>query len=237
MSHLTLEGELSEGASDTLNWILLRKRREFMARYRAEAPAPAWEAPTQSASARTKGRVWLGIAVAVLIVAGLVWFVATIAPSPGMATSQESTSISEGASSIIGSALQANPAGFVFQSSGRPVSGSSGWATLQQPDGSEANVTVVVYPSTAASQRYFSRVVSGVKGLPGYADITSDLDSFQRYGQCYGYGEDVDSIAVVNGVCTKGNVYLQVHLVSAIPFTDLEGDLTSIMGALYQGAV
>jgi len=207
-----------------------------MTKRRAEAPAISGGSPPKSEATRTRGRVWLGIAVAVLIVAGAVWYVATTSPPPGTATSQGSTSISEGASSIIASALQANPAGFVFQSSERPVSASSDWATLQQSDGSDANVTVVVYSSTTASQGHFSRVVAGVKGLPGYSNITSDLDSFQQYGRCYGYGEDVDSIAVVNGVCTKGNVFLQVHLVSAISFADLEADLTSIMGALYQSA-
>jgi hypothetical protein len=132
--------------------------------------------------------------------------------------------------------VQTNPAGFVLQASEQAPSGGSGWATLQHADGSEANVTVMVYASTGDSQGYYERFLAGVKGLPGYTDITSDLSSFQQYGKCYGYGEDVDGIAVVNGVCTKGNAFLQVHLVSAIAFSDLEGDLTSIMGALYRSA-
>ncbi|HME19723.1 MAG TPA: hypothetical protein VKF15_08320 [Nitrososphaerales archaeon] len=173
--------------------------------------------------------------VVILVVAGVILFVALSAPPAGTPT-VASTSISIGADAIIASASQANPAGFVLQSSMQPASRSSDWAVLQHPDGSEANVTVAVYPSVAASQKYYDAVVAGVKGLPGYTNVTTDLASFQRYGKCYGYGEDVDNIAVINGVCTKGNVFFQVHLVSAISFPGLEEDFTSIMGALYQSA-
>jgi hypothetical protein len=176
----------------------------------------------------------LGIAAVLLVVVGVLAFVGMITPPPGTTTT--STSISNGAEAIIASAAQTNPAGFVLESSKQPASASSDWAILQQSDGSEANVTVIVYSSVNASQTYFSRLVAGAKGLPGYTDITSDMASFERYGACYGYGEDVDNIAVVNGVCTKGNAFIQVHLVSGISFSDLEGDLTSIMGALYQSA-
>jgi len=178
----------------------------------------------------------LGALLAILTVAGAVWFAASMVAPAGTVASEGTTSISSGAPAIIAAAAQTDPAGFVMQASQRVPSGSSYWATLQHPDGSEANVTVMVYSSTDASQAYYGKVVAGVRGLPGYTDVTSDLSSFQQFGKCYGYGEDVDGIAVVNGVCTKGNVFLQVHLVSAIAFSDLEGDLTSIMGALYQNA-
>ena len=179
----------------------------------------------------------VGVVVAVLIIAGVVALVATSAQSGTTTTATaKSIAISTGADAIIASAVQTNPSGFVVQSSKLAASGSSDWAVLQQSDGSEANVTALVYPSTNASQAYFDRLVAGVKGLPGYTDFTSDIASFQQYGSCYGYGEDVDGIAVVNGVCTKGNAFLSVHLVSGISFAYLEGDLTSIMGALYQSA-
>ncbi|MGD0319011.1 MAG: hypothetical protein ABSB56_04890 [Nitrososphaerales archaeon] len=180
-------------------------------------------------------RVGLGIVVAVLIIAGVVALVATSRPSATTTTTM-STYISAGADSILASAVQTNPSGFVLVSSKPAASGSSDWASLQSADGSEANVTVLVYPSTNASRAYFDRFVTGVSGLTGYTDITSDLASFQQYGKCYGYGEDVEGIAVANGVCTKGNAFLQVHLASSISFSALEGDLTSIMGALYQSA-
>lgn len=176
--------------------------------------------------------------LALLAIGGVVALVVTGAPSPAASTS--STSISAGAATIIASAVQTNPSGFALESSKPAGSGSnlqsSDWAILEQADGSGANVTVIVYPSTNASQTYFDRFVADVTGLPGYTDITSDLASFQQYGRCYGYGEDVEGIAVANGVCTKGNVFLSVHLFSGISLSDLEGDLTSLMGALYQGA-
>jgi len=179
-------------------------------------------------------RVGSGIVVAVLIIAGVVALVATSRPSA--TTTATSTSISAGADAVLASAVQTNPSGFVHESSKPTASGSSDWALLQSADGSGANVTVLVYPSTNASRAYFDRFVTGVRGLTGYTNITSDLVSFRLYGKCYGYGEDVEGIAVANGVCTKGNAFLQVHLVSSISFSALEGDLTSIMGALYQSA-
>jgi hypothetical protein len=201
-----------------------------------DAPGASGEPAPKAAGTKLGRRVLLGIVVAILIIAGVVWSLAASAPVAGTATSAASTSISSGADTIIALAIRTSPAGFVPQSSKQPASSSSDWAILQRSDGSEANVTVMVYSSAGASQRYIDTFVSGVRGLPGYTDVTSDLASFQRYGTCYGYGEDVDSIAVINGVCTKGNVFLQVHLVSGVSFSDLEGDLTSVMGALYQSA-
>ena len=180
------------------------------------------------------------VVLTVLVVSSVVALVVTSIPSG--TTTATSTSISTSAAAIIASAVQTNPSGFTLESSKPTTSGSSAqngdWAILEQSDGSEANVTVIVYPSTNASQAYFDRFVAGVKGLPDYTDITSDLGSFQQYGKCYGYGEDIsaESISVANGVCTKGNVFLSVHLASDISFLDLEGDLTSIMNALYQSA-
>lgn len=190
----------------------------------------------RAAGVRADRRVLLLITVAVLAIAGGVALISTTI-APGVTTTG-SISVSSGANTIVGSALRTNPAGFTLESSRQPPSVSSDWAVLQQKsDGSEANVTVIVFSSTNASQAYFSSFVAGVRGLPGYTDVTSGLASFQRYGGCYGYGEDVDNIAVINGICTKGNVLLQVHLVSSISFSSLESDLTSIMGALYESAV
>jgi hypothetical protein len=104
---------------------------------------------------------------------------------------------------------------------------------MEQADGSSANITALVFASPNDSLAYFTRLVSSLRGLPGYTDVSSALSTYQQYGGCYGYGEDVDGIAVVNGVCTKGNVFLQAHLVSSKSFGDLESDLTSLMGALY----
>ena len=141
---------------------------------------------------------------------------------------------------IITAAIQTQPSGYSLESSsGSPIKAGGaqavGWAVLGQADGSLANATVAVYPSVNASEAYFGRLVSNLKQLPGYTDVTSSLSSYQGYGGCYGYGEDVDGTAVVNGVCAKGNVILQLHLVSGKAFDDLESDMASLMAALYQG--
>jgi len=39
---------------------------------------------------------------------------------------------------------------------------------------------------------------------------------------------------VANGVCTDGNVFLQAHLSSSESFAQLEDDLSSLMGSMYQ---
>jgi len=213
---------------------------------RAISTTRAGASSTVSTGSRVSRRLLVGIVVAVLIIAVVVALAATSPPPETTPTTTEtSTSISAGASSIIASAVQTNPAGFVLQSSktAGPRSNvtASDWAWIVDQDGSYANVTVIVFSSINASQTYFDRFVTGVIGLPGYTDITSNLASFQQYGRCYGYGEDITSAAgsnidVASGVCTKGNVFLEVQLGSTIQFSSLEGDLTGIMGALYQSA-
>jgi hypothetical protein len=199
------------------------------------------KATQEPASKHPKTLAIVTMVVALLIIAGVVALIVTGASSATTTkpSTAASTSISAGADAIIASAALTNPSGFVLEFAKNTTASSiqrSDWAVLDQPDGSEANVTVTVYSSTNATVTYFDRLVACVTGLPGYTDVTSDLASFQQYGKCYGYGEDVDSIAVINGVCTKGNVFLSVHLVSDISFSDLEGYLTGVMGALYQSA-
>ena len=79
-------------------------------------------------------------------------------------------------------------------------------------------------------------IISNVKGLEGYTDITSALGSYQHYGVCYGYGEDDPDGggSVANGVWNKGNVFVQVHLVSSSDLSSEEGDMSAIMGAATQ---
>ena len=147
-----------------------------------------------------------------------------------------STSYSVGPNAVLTSAVQHNKAGYVLESYGSTMTdGAQGgdWAVLGNTDGSEANMTVIVFSSVDAAQAYYGTYVAGVKGLPGYTDVSSDLNSFQQYGKCYAYGEDVDSIAVVNGICSKGNVILQTHLVSGVSFEQLGADMVSLMGSLY----
>jgi sialic acid synthase SpsE len=98
---------------------------------------------------------------------------------------------------------------------------------------SAANLTVVVFNQVSSAQSYFARFRSNVQGLPGYSNLSSVVNGYQQYGACYGYGEDVDGIAVVVGICTKGNVFLEVHITSSNDFSSTQGDLANLMGAAY----
>lgn len=151
---------------------------------------------------------------------------------PGLTTTT-STQFAIGADTMVSAVASQSPSGYSLESAKANGSASADWAVLGAADGSVANLTALVFASPNDSQAYFTRLVSSLEGLPGYSDLTSALSAYQQYGRCYGYGEDVDGIAVVNGVCTEGNVFLQVHLVSNESFGDLEADMTSLMGALY----
>ncbi len=178
----------------------------------------------------------VALIAALIIVGGVAAYEAFSTPAADTAT--VSTYYGVAANSVLASAIAQNQAGYSLQSSkpGSAGGGTSGadWAVLKNSDGSSANMSVIVFPSTNASQGYYSAFVAGVKGLPGYTDVSSDLSSFQKYGRCYAFGEDVDGIAVVNGICTKGNVVLQAHLVSGVTFQQLDSDMVSLMGSIYE---
>jgi len=174
----------------------------------------------------------LAVVAIVVILGAAAYYVLTNGPSAVGTTT--GTRFSIGADSVVSAAAGQQPAGYLLESSKANPQASGDWALLGQTDGSLANITALAFTSANDSQAYFGRLVSNLKGLPGYSNATSALSSYQGYGSCYGYGEDVDGIAVVNGICTKGNLFLQVHLVSSKPFDQLEGDMTSMMGALYE---
>lgn len=158
---------------------------------------------------------------------------ALLSGQPSGATTSTSTEFAIGANSVVSAVASQGTSGYSLESAKANGSASADWAVLGSADGSVANLTALVFASSNDSQAYFARLVSSLEGLPGYTEVSSALSAYQQYGRCYGYGEDVDGIAVVNGVCTEGNVFLQVHLVSNKSFGDLEADMTSLMGALY----
>lgn len=169
-----------------------------------------------------------------IILGGGAVYVLSTNSAPEAASSTTSTQFSTNAAAVVSGAIITNPVGYVLESSKGSPQQNSDWAVLGQSDGSVANLTALVFNSTDGSQSYVSRFVSSIKGLPGYTDITSSLGKYQQYGRYYGYGEDVDGIAVADGVCTKGNVFLQVHTVSSKDFDSLQADMASLKGALYQ---
>jgi len=178
--------------------------------------------------------------VAIVLVALLAIYALTGAgSSPGPAVTQTtSTYYDLIASSVILAAVQQNPAGYGTTSTGQlraeyPGEQSAADAILSSSQ-SAANMTVAVFSSVNSSLSYYEIFSSNVKGLAGYTDITSVLSGYEQYGACYAYGEDVDGIAVTNGICTDGNVVLLAHLSSSESFAQLEGDLSSLMNAMYQ---
>ena len=130
------------------------------------------------------------------------------------------------ASSVILAAAQQYPAGYNTTSAGLlhstyPGERSAADAILSTSQ-SAANMTVL-FDTVNSSQSYYRVFTSNVKGLVGYTDISSVLSGYEQYGSCYAYGEDVDGIAVANGICTDGNVFLQAHLSSSESFSQAGG--------------
>ncbi len=115
---------------------------------------------------------------------------------------------------------------------------SGGYSTFSSAGGSLANMTILVFDAPQSAQTYIESVIANAKGLLGYTDVTAALANYRHYGLCYGFGEtDPDGNgAVATGVCTKGNVYIQVHLASPSSLSSAKGDMSSLVGAAYQGA-
>jgi len=195
--------------------------------------------PPQSTSGSHKRNnlIWL---IAILLVASLALYAFGGFRGSSSTTSSQttSTSYSVSAPSIVQYAAQGYVDGYNATSAGllsptRAGEESGAYAVLSQSQ-SLANITALVFDTTNSSQSYYDLFVSNVQGLAGFTDISSVLSGYQQYGSCYAYGEDVDGIAVANGVCRDGNVFLEAHLSSTEAITQAESDLSSLMGAMYQ---
>ena len=208
---------------------------------RAPSSASAADASDTKPKTRSYGKksniVW---AVAVVLVALLaIYALGGFGSTPGATYSQTtSTTYNISASAVIQAAVLQDPAGYNATSlrmanPSYPGAQSAADAVLSEPQ-SAANMTVIVFDTINSTQSYYDLFASHVVGLPGYTNITSVLNGYEQYGKCYGYGEDVDGIAVTNGICADGNVFLQAHLSSSATFSQLESDLSSLMGAMYQ---
>lgn len=194
-----------------------------------------------------RGRTYLaslGIASIVLL-ALLLYGLGAFSPRPPSSSTAETTAATSYdtlASSVISSAANYAPAGYT-QGSSRPLfpneTGlmSGGYALYSDQRGALANVTILVFDSPASAQTYIASVISNAKGLSGYSDATSALTGYQHYGACYGYAESDPEGGeyVANGVCTKGNVYIQVHLAATSSLASAESDMAGFVGAAYRG--
>jgi hypothetical protein len=193
-----------------------------------------------------KGRVYLiAVGAASVVLLGLLLFsLGTFNPpaASSSVTTTTTTSYVVDASSVIASAATNAPGGYAQGSSGQlnpSESGlvSGGYGTFLKQGGSVANMTVLVFDTPQSAQTYIASVINNAKGLLGYTDMSKALASYQHYGVCYGYGEpDPDGNgAVATGMCNKGNVYIQVHVVSPSSLSSAQGDMSDLVGAAYEG--
>jgi hypothetical protein len=208
--------------------------------------ARAAQGPAGSEEVSRRGKTYL----AALVIASVVLLALFLyglgafnqAPSSNTVETTASTSYDTLASSVISSAANYAPAGYT-QGSSRQLSPSEtglvsgGYALYSDQGGALANVTILVFGSPASAQAYVASVISNAKGLSGYSDATSTLTGFQHYGVCYGYaeGDPEGGEYVANGVCTKGNVYIQVHLAATSSLASAESDMAGFVGAAYKG--
>ena len=197
--------------------------------------------PPPKRSHRRSNALWAAAVVLVALFAVYAYASSSASSPPTSTTVTQTTSTSYdvAASSIVLAAVQQGPAGYDETSGGPlapnyPGEQSAADAILATSD-SAANMTVIVFATTSSGQSYFEELQSHVRGLEGFTDITGVIGGYAQYGGCYAYGEDVDGIGVANGICADGNVFLEVHLSSSEPFSYLEDDLSSLMGAAYQG--
>jgi len=206
-----------------------------------EDTAPAGQTPV-------KGRrclIALGVISILVVGIALVEFGVFTSPSQGAGVSTSTTTSTfyvVSAPAIIASAAPHVPSGYV-EGSSKQLSpketglSSAGYAAFSNQGTALANMTVLVFNSTTTAQTYVDSVIANSKDLSGYTDITVSLASFQHYGTCYGFGEtDPDGAgAVATGVCTKGNVYIQVFVASNSSLPSVQEDMSGFVGAAYQG--
>jgi hypothetical protein len=184
------------------------------------------------------------LAAAAVLVALLLFSLGTFnSPSSTSGTASTTpTSYAVDALAVIASAVAHAPAGYTQGSSHQLNPNETGlesgaYAVFSARAGSLANMTIIVFDTPKSAQTYLMSVVSNAKALSGYSDASPSLASYGHYGLCYGFGEadPYGNGAVATGVCAKGNVYIQVHVVSPSSLSSAEGDMSSLVGAAYQG--
>ncbi len=189
------------------------------------------------------GRMYLvALAIAsVILLALFLYGLGTFGP-PVATSASSTTSYNTQASSVLSSAASYAPSGYTQGSSreltaNEPGLVSAGYALFSNQGGALANMTILVFDSSPSAQSYAESVISNAKALVGYSNSNSTLSAFGHYGVCYGYAESDPEGGeyVANGVCTKGNVFIQVHLASVASLPSAERDVSGLVGAAYQG--
>lgn len=220
-------------------------------RYLNQSRSTRSKKPKVSASQRSTTRNRLAVLGVLLILAlvGVLYGLGVFSGSSISGAAQTSTSSTTSSSSynllansVFTSAAGYIPGGYVLNSQKQFTYDEPGlltaeYTTYTNQAGSFANMTVIVFSSSQSAQTYGTSVIDNAKALSGYTDVTSSLAPYQQYGVCYGYAEaDPEGLEyVANGVCTKDNVYIFVHIASNISLPIAEGDMTGFVGAAYHG--
>lgn len=199
------------------------------------------EAASSKLSPRAKTYLAATGVVFIVLVALLVYGLGTFGSPPTSTSSQTTASYDVLASSVISSAAAHIPSGYL-QGSSKQLNAnesglvSGGYALYSNQGGSLVNMTILVFGSPSTAQSYITRVISNA-AASGFTNATSTLTGYERYGVCYGYAQadPAGGEYVANGVCTKGNVYIQVHVAETTSLPSAEGDMAGFVGAAYQG--
>jgi hypothetical protein len=213
--------------------------------FRAGRSGPA--APDASGAAGSKlsprARTYLivtGVVFVVLVALVIYGFAALGSPST-TAPSQTTASYDVLASSVVSSAAAHIPSGYQQGSSKQLSANESGlvsavYALYSNQGGALVNMTILVFGSPSTAQRYITSVISNA-AASGFTNATSTLAGYEHYGTCYGYAQadPEGGEYVANGVCTKGNVYIQVHVAATSSLPSAEGDMAGFVGAAYEG--
>jgi hypothetical protein len=179
--------------------------------------------------------------VFVVLVALLVYGLGTFGSTATSTSSQTTASYDVLASSVISSAAAHVPSGYL-QGSSKQLNPnetglvSGGYALYSNQGGALANMTILVFGTPSTAQRYITSVISNA-AASGFTNATSTLTGYEQYGICYGYAQadPAGGEYVANGVCTKGNVYIQVHIAATSSLPSAEGDMAGFVGAAYEG--
>jgi hypothetical protein len=209
-------------------------------RTRGAVPDSGGPAPGKL-SPRAKTYLAATAVVFIVLVALLVYGLGTFGSPSTTTPTQTTTSYDVLASSVVSSAASNIPSGYL-QGSSKELDAnesglvSGGYALYSNQGGALVNMTILVFGSPSTAQRYIDSVISNA-AASGFTNATSTLTGYEHYGTCYGYAQadPAGGEYVANGVCTKGNVYIQVHVASTSSLPSAEGDMAGFVGAAYEG--
>lgn len=201
-----------------------------------------------SIEAKPRSRAYLiGLGVATIVAIGLLLTGLSVfnqnASTLSFSTTT-STSFNIGALPVVAAVTNSPPSGYQAGTSKQLTPNETGiltaaYGTYFTQTGAIANMTILVFDGPFHAQAYGDSVINNEKGLTGYANLNGSLASYTGYGTCYGFGEadPEGNGAVATGQCIKGNVYIQVMVVSTSSLSSAEGDMSAFVGDAYHYAV